>query len=132
MKIWNGYGTEHSMNLVMVGHFKNESDANKTQDIIDKLSTELSGKIDVGSNSDYYNDEIHELLKSIGCYILSPSELEHFLYEFNARVVGKKIVLTTDETDVSAFFKLMMHNGAKVEVYSAHDYPEEEYGRGKK
>jgi len=46
-------------------------------------------------------------------------------------VEGDKIILTTEESEVSAFFKLMIIKGAKVEIYSAHDYPDAEYGRSK-
>lgn len=31
MKIWQGYGSEHSMNLVMIGHFKSPKDATHAQ-----------------------------------------------------------------------------------------------------
>ena len=31
MKIWDGYGSEHSMNLVMIGHFKNSDDTGARQ-----------------------------------------------------------------------------------------------------
>jgi len=37
---------------------------------------------------------------------------------------GSRIVVTTDELEVSGFLKLMVDKGAKVEVYSAHDYPD--------
>ncbi len=131
MKIWNAYGSEHSMNLVMIGHFKSPEDAESTQEIIDNLSSELSGKIDIGANHENYTSEVLDILKDMECYILSPGELEHFLYEVHTKVEDNKIILTTDETDVSAFFKLMMDKGAKVEVYSAHHYPDEKYGRGK-
>jgi hypothetical protein len=72
-----------------------------------------------------------DFLQEINCYGLSPSELEQFLYDISTKVEGNKIILTTDESEVSAFFKLMLEKGAKVEIYSAHDYPEAEYGRGK-
>jgi len=39
--------------------------------------------------------------------------------------------LPTDEPDVAAYLKLFIDNGAKVEVYSAHEHPDEDYGRGK-
>ena len=42
-----------------------------------------------------------------------------------------KVVVTTNESDVSAFLKVMIDKGARVEVYSAHDYPETQCGRGK-
>ena len=131
MKIWNEYGSEHSMNLVMIGHFQSLEDAENTKKIIDELSVELVGKINIGTNSENFSSEIRDILRKADCYILNPGELEHFLYERNISVEGDKIILKTDETEVSAFFKLMIHKGAKVEVYSAHHYPNEQHGRGK-
>lgn len=126
MKIWNGYGTEHSMNLRMIGHFKSEEDAKTTHDLINKLSAELIDKIDIDSNRENFDEEVRAILKEANCYLLSPGELEHFLYDTHTRVEGDKIILETDETEISAFFKLMIDKGAKVEVYSAHEYPEDE------
>ncbi len=131
MKIWNGYGSEHSMNLVMIGHFKSADDAKKTKQLIEKLSEGLRDKIDVGTSRERFGDDVLNLLREENCYILSPSELEHFLYDTQTRVEGDKMIITTDESEISAFFKLMINKGAKVEIYSAHDYPEAEYGRGK-
>lgn len=130
MKIWHGYGSEHSMNLVMIGHFKSPEDAEKTQKLIEQLSEGLSDKIAIGTSRERFSDEVLDLLREANCYILSPSELEHFLYDTHTRVEGDKIILKTDEFEVSAFFKLMITKGAKVEMYSAHDYPDAEYGRG--
>lgn len=131
MKIWHGYGSEHSMNLVMIGHFKSPEDAENTQKLIEQLTEGLGGKIDIGTSRDRFGEDVMDLLKRTNCYNLSPSELEHFLYDTDTKVDGDKIILTTDELEVSAFFKLMIEKGAKVEIYSAHDYPDTEYGRGK-
>jgi predicted secreted protein len=119
------------MNLVMIGHFKSPEDAKKTQKLIDQLSDGLRDKIDIGTSRERFSDEVLDLLREANCYILSPSELEHFLYDTRTRLEGDKIILTTDESEVSAFFKLMIEKGAKVEIFSAHDYPDAEYGRGK-
>lgn len=131
MKIWHGYGSEHSMNLVMIGHFKSPEDAEKTQQLIEQLSEGLKDKIDIGTSRDRFGDDVLDLLRETNCNILSPPELEQFLYDTHTQVKGDKIVLKTNESDVSAFFKLMITNGAKIEIYSAHDYPDTEYGRSK-
>lgn len=131
MKIWHGYGSEHSMNLVMIGHFKSQEDAEKARKVIEQLTEGLRDKIDVGTSRDRFGDDVLDLLKETNSYNLSPFELEQFLYDTNIRTEGDKLILTTEEADVSAFFKLMIEQGAKVEIYSAHDYPEAEYGRGK-
>jgi hypothetical protein len=132
VKIWHGYGSEHSMNLVMIGHFKSSEDAEKTQELIKELSEGLSDKIEIGAIHDRFDHDVLDLLIKTDCSSLSRFELEHFLYEdTHTQVEGDKIILTTDEFEVSAFFKLMILKGAKVEVYSAHDYPDAECVRGK-
>lgn len=111
----------------MIGQFKNADDAEKAEQLIDKLTEELKDKIIIGSSGERYSNEVVRVLRETDCYILSPSELEHFLYgDSITRWKNNKIILRTDETEVSAFFKLMIQNGAKVEVFSAHHYPDQE------
>ena len=131
MKIWQGYGSEHSMNLVMIGHFESPRDAKHTQKMIEYLIEELRDKIEVGDSRERFSDEVLSLLREVDCYILGPADLEQFLYEVNTEVKGDKVILKTDESEVAAFLKLMITNGAKVEIYSAHNYPDTKYGRGK-
>ena len=54
------------------------------------------------------------------------AELEQFLYDVSVEKKGNKVILRTDESEVSAFMKILIEKGAKVEVYSAHEYPERE------
>jgi len=130
MKIWYGYGSEHSMNLVMIGQFKTVGDAKKVKDAIDLLMQELPEKIDIGSPPDRYEDDVRKLLlDKVNCSSISLLELEQFLYDTHTEIKDNKIILTTEEADVSAFFKLMIAEGAKVEIFSAHNYPDTEYGR---
>jgi len=130
MKIWQGYGSEHSMNLVMIGHFKSTEDSKKTYKLIEQLTEGLRDKIDVGSQGDRFDDDVMGLLKETKCYNLSPIELEQFLYDTSTRLEKEKLILTTDESEVSAFLKLVLVHGAKIEIYSAHDYPISEQGQG--
>ena len=131
MKIWHGYGSEHSMNLVMIGHFKNVDNAKKVKETIDLLKHELPKKINIGNSRDRYEDDVRKLLDKINCYTIAPLELEQFLYETYTEIKDNKIILTTEEVDVSAFLKLMIVEGAKVEIFSAHDYSDVEYGHDK-
>lgn len=124
MKIWNGYGSEHSMNLVMIGHFKSADDAEKTEQLIEQLVDGLRDKVDFGTYNERFSNDVMDLLKETKCCIFSASELEQFLYDNQTRVDGDKIILTTDEFEVSAFFKLMVTKGAKVEIFSTDDYPD--------
>jgi len=131
MKIWKGYGSEHSMSLVMIGHFKDASDAKETKEVIDYLSAELPKHIEIETNSNRFSKDVLRILEKYESFVFRPWELENFLYDIQTEVKGDKIILKTDETEVSAFFKLMVDKGAKVEVFSTHDYPEEERAHDK-
>ncbi|RON73008.1 hypothetical protein BK675_21540 [Pseudomonas fluorescens] len=135
MKIWFQHGSEHSANLVMIGHFENAADAMKAKEIIEALTEQVSedqskGTLTLGSPTDRYGDEMLDLLVRLNISI-GPQEVEQFAYEFSVKVDGNDLVLTTEELDISAFLKVMYLNGARVEVYSAHDYPDTLHGRGR-
>jgi hypothetical protein len=119
------------MNLVMIGRFKTIGDANKAKEIIDRLTENLPSYIDVGNPRDDYGTEMLNLLSKLNCYSIGPAELEQFLYDVSVEIKDDSIILKTDEHDVSAFLKVFIENGARVEIYSAHDYKDTPYGRGK-
>jgi len=136
MKIWHQHGSEHSANLVMIGHFEDATEATKTKEIIDALTKQVVEDQDkrtrvIGSLSERYGTEMLDLLGRLNVTSIGPGELEQFAYDVNVKVEGNKVVVTTDELDIAAFLKVMFHRGARIEVYSAHDHPGTSYGRGK-
>lgn len=135
MKIWSQHGSEHSANLVMIGHFEDANEATKAMEIIDALSKQVerdqeNGTLIVGSPSDRYSKEMLDLLGRLSVSI-GPQEVEQFAYDFSADVEGSDLVLTTEELDISAFLKVMFLKGARIEVYSAHEHPDTPHGRGR-
>lgn len=136
MKLWFGYSSEHSSNLVMIGRFKTVSDATKVKEIIEQLTEQVradeqAGLLKIGELTDRYTVDMLNLLQKVKVHSIGPAELEQFAYDVRVKVENNEVVLTTDEIDVSAFLKVLLDNGARVEVYSAHDYPNTEHGRGK-
>ena len=134
MKIWFGYGTEQSMNLVMIGKFEENMEASQAfaaiQDIMDQTSADVeAGLLEVGDPPDRYTDAMMKLAKDLNFYSLRPGEFEQFVYDVAVDLKDDKIVITTDEADVSAFLKFLVDKGARVEVYSAHDHADTGYGR---
>lgn len=128
MKIWNEYGSEHSMNLVLIGKFKRAQDAEKVEKDIDKLSAQASKddshSISFGEPEDQrFSDDMLSLLRNLKLNTLGPADLGQLVSEHQLRREGDRITITTDEAEVSAFVKLFIEAGAKVEVFSAHDYP---------
>ena len=123
MKIWKSYGSEHSMNLVMIGSFKEEEDAEKVEEVLMPLFEKLRSLPDSDVHEDRFSEDVKELLRSKSINYLSPQELTQFRYDGRFERNGKKILYTTDEVDVSATLKIMLMEGAKVKVFSKDDYP---------
>jgi hypothetical protein len=128
MKIWSGYGSEHSMNLVLIGKFKRVQDAERTEKNIEKLSDQA---LKDDSHSVYFAEpedqrfsgDMLSLLRSLKLNTLGPADLGQLVSEHHLEREGDQITVTTDEAEISAFVKLFIEAGAKVEVFSAHDYP---------
>lgn len=130
MKVWQGYGTEHSMDLVMIGRFDEATKAETALDVIKQAialiqTEENEGRLVVGDPADRYSDEMLRAVGELRLHNIGPRELEQFLYDVTVDRHGEKIVLRTDEVEVQAFVKLLLTHGAKVEMFSAHDYPDD-------
>ena len=135
MKLWVGYGTEHSMNLVMIGKFDENEEASQAfaaiQHIMDRASADVeSGLLEVGDPPDRYTDAMMTFARDLNLHSLHPGEFEQFVYDVAVDLKDDKIVITTDEADVSAFLKFLVDKGARVEVFSAHHHDDTGYGRG--
>ena len=128
MKIWNSYGSEHSANLVMIGSFKDVASAKRAQEIIDKLTEFMMDSEDDHEDSDHYSSAALDLLLSLNTASLRPGELAQFRYDVSSKREKDRIVITTDEYDVSGFLKILIDAGARVEVYSKHIYPDTDRG----
>ncbi|MHB9144880.1 MAG: DUF6375 family protein [Symbiobacteriia bacterium] len=136
MKIWCGYGSEHSMNLVMIGQFREERDAAAAKSILDRLSEQVNADVEshqmqIGKASDRFTDGMLDLLRDLNVNLLGPAELEQFGYDVDVEIRGNQVVVTTDEADVSVFLKVLIDKGGRVEVFSAHNYPDTGFGRGR-
>jgi hypothetical protein len=124
MKIWNSFGSEHSANLVMIGRFKDAASAEKAKEVIDKISDFVLNSDEKFEGAGRYSEKALELLKTVNFYSVGPAEFEQFRYEVMPKLEGDKLILRTDDIEISAVLKIMVENGARVEVYSAHTYPD--------
>lgn len=134
MKIWHGYGSEHSTNLVMIGYFADTATASAAKEAIDRFTEYVlreseAGEIEIGRGTERFPKGLLDLMRELNIYDVAPAELEQFNYDVNVELQKEKVVVTTDESDVSAFLKVLIDRGARVEVYSAHFYPNTGFGR---
>jgi Family of unknown function (DUF6375) len=127
VKIWVGHQSEHSMNLVMIGRFKEAATAEEVRDLIDKMRTAAnSDPQEQGREEGRFGDRMLRVLSELDIRTLAPGEPEQFAYDYDVSLQGDMIQITTDELDVMGLIKVMVERGAKVELYSAHDYPDGE------
>jgi hypothetical protein len=127
MKIWNGFGSEHSMNLVMIGKFKSVSEAEKANRIIELITKQVqadmgTGALIIGTRPERYTDGMMAVFRELNVYDVNTAEVEQFAYDINVKHTRDTVFITTDESDVSAYLKILVAEGARVEVFSAHFY----------
>lgn len=130
MKLWFGHGSEHSANLVMIGHFKDAATADEAKNVIEQLTKQVNDdvqadRLKVGSRTDRFTDGMLELVRRLEAFTISPGEMEQFAYDVSVSTEGSRVVIRTDETDISGFLKILFDKGAKIEVYSAHVHKDE-------
>src|SRR5579885_1194788 len=124
MKLWAGFGSEHSMNLVMIGRFVDARDAADAKRLIDQLTAlvmeeEAAGKLLVGEPQERFSEKAMDLLRENSLWLIGPAELEQFTYDVRVEHSGNTVEVSTDESDVSAFLKVLLNHKARVEVFSA-------------
>lgn len=134
MRVWQGYGTEHSMNLVMIGHFEDAKSARAAKEVIDALTQaaeaeQAAGRLEFGDPPEEFSEELFRVLAGLNVHSLGHTDVEQFLYDVKVVVEQEKVVITTDEVEVLAFIKVLLNRGARLEVYSAHDQEGTGYGR---
>lgn len=132
MKIWYGFGSDHSSNLVLIGKFKTEADAisalERIESIMEAAGSDLSESI-IGSwdRNEQLSAEMEARIRELNTHSLSPNDLAEFaLMNCTPSRQGKELHFRTDDTEIGGVIKFMALNGAKVEVFCAHDYPSNE------
>src|SRR5262245_56616872 len=116
MKTWFGYGSVHSMNLVMIGHFNDAGSAERARQALESIATGVTAEVDagrlaVGGMTDRFSDPIWSVLTKVSISTLTPSELEQFAFESDISVDGSNVIVTTEEIEVSAFLMVMLEKG---------------------
>jgi hypothetical protein len=128
VKIWIGYGSEHSSRLVMIGRFVDETAAALAKQKFDKLTEHVAEQTNAGTldlawdSSGQMNESLLDALSELHLYSLAASDVANFAYDFETELQDDTITLRTDETEVQGFLKVMIYGGARIEVYSRDDW----------
>ena len=127
MKIWIGHGSEHSYNIVMIGSFADETKARSVEEKFLRLKSAAESELpEVGWDEDQrFTAGMMELLNELKFWGLSRSDIENFAYDYSLERNGNDLRIETDEGEVQGFLKVLIEGGARVLVYSAHDWTAE-------
>ncbi|MFB7810506.1 DUF6375 family protein [Streptomyces virginiae] len=128
MRIWNGYGSEHSMNLVLIGRFQTVTGAKAAQECMEALQALAEAAWsddDWRSHDERMPRELGEALSRMKLYDMGRSDVDVYALDHNVSREAETVRIWTDESDVQGLLKVLLHHGAKVEIFSRHTWDEE-------
>lgn len=125
MKIWFGYGSEHSMNLILIGRFETVQTAEAAISRIETLR-ELALKElpepDWPTREERMTDPYLKALWAMEIYEMSRGDVGGFAFDYQIDRTGTELEIRTDEREIQGFLKVLLHYGAKVEIFSLHQW----------
>lgn len=128
MRIWHSYGSEHSMDLVLIGKFETISSAEAAIERVAALKDLAEG---AWSDDDWRRrDErmpvtLADELGKLELYEMGRSDVDIYAFDHSVERQGSTVRIWTDEPDVQGFLKVLIHLGARVEVFSRHRWNED-------
>jgi hypothetical protein len=124
MKIWIGHGSEHSFSLVLIGHFVDEANARRATERFRRLkaAAESEPPKQGWQTDERFSTGMLALLQELKLYELSPTDVDNFVFDHTVDVSGKEVRIETDEAEVQGFLKVLINGGAKIEIFSTHDW----------
>ncbi|WP_412520876.1 DUF6375 family protein [Actinomadura madurae] len=128
MRIWHSYGSEHSMDLVLIGTFETVAGAEAAMERMEALKP--LGEAEWPDNDWRRQDErmptalANELMK-LELYDMGRSDVDIYGHDYSIERNGSTVRIRTEESEVQGFLKVLIHLGARVEVFSRHDWNED-------
>jgi hypothetical protein len=128
MRIWHSYGSEHSMDLVLVGTFETVSGAEAAIERMEALKALANVE---WSDDDWRRPDermpdtlTNELIK-LKLYEMGRPDVDIYAYDHSIERNGSTVRIRTEESEVQGFLKVLLHLGARVEVFSRHNWNED-------
>ncbi|MFD6096361.1 DUF6375 family protein [Nocardiopsis flavescens] len=128
MRIWNGYGSEHSMNLVLIGRFQTVTGAKAAEERMEALQSLAEAAWsddDWRSPEERMPRELGQALHEMQLYDMGRADVDAFAFDHTVSRTAETIRIWTDESDVQGLLKVLLHYGARVEVFSRHEWDED-------
>lgn len=115
------------MNLKLIGHFTEAPDARAAAKAIEVLTQAAAqardtGELIVGEPLERFGEHLLRAMSEVNVNSFGHADVEQLLYDADVQVHDADVVVLTDEIDVLAYVKVLIAKGAKIEMYSLHDY----------
>lgn len=128
MRIWHSYGSEHSMDLMLIGTFETVSGAEaaiERMEALKALAETAWSDDDWRRPDERMPDALVDELSKLKLYEMGRSDVDIYAYEHTVERQGSTVRVWTEESEVQGFLKVLIHLGARVEVFSRHDWNED-------
>ncbi|MFD8373644.1 DUF6375 family protein [Streptomyces sp. NPDC059688] len=128
MRIWHSYGSEHSMDLVLVGTFETVSGAEAAMERMEALKTLAEAE---WSDDDWLRADdrmsraLADELGKLRLYDMGRSDVDIYALDHSVQRTGSTVRVWTEESEVQGFVKVLINLGARVEVFSRHHWNED-------
>ncbi len=123
MKIWKSFSGEHSANLRIVGTFKTSEDAKNSAALFNRLLA-VENKYPEGEEKAKGMSYSRDMMKFLeeNNFIINPQDIEYLEYYGSVTAQGNTVEYTMDDFAIQPLIQAMIYYGARVEVFSRHDY----------
>lgn len=128
MRIWQSYGSEHSMDLVLIGRFESVSGAEAAMERMEALKVLAAAEApddDWGRHDERMPGTLAAELSKLGLYELGRFDVDIYAYDHKVEREDSTVRVWTEESEVQGFLKVLIHLGARVEVFSRHHWNED-------
>jgi hypothetical protein len=128
MRIWHSYGSEHSMDLVLVGKFETVSGAEAAIEQMEALKALAQAEWsddDWRRQDERMPDSLAAELRKLKLYEMGRSDVDIYYFDHSVERNGSTVRVWTEESEVQGFLKVLIHLGARVEVFSRHHWNED-------
>ena len=128
MKVWTGFGSEHSYSLVLIGHFADERDARAVEEAfpqLQQLASQQADSLSWDEDAGRFPKELYNALEELKIWNLNRSDIDGFNYLEHLKREGATVVVHTDDAEIQGVLKLLLDHGARIEIYSLQRWTEE-------
>jgi hypothetical protein len=128
MRIWHSYGSEHSMDLVLVGKFETVSGAEAAIEQMEALKALAQAEWsddDWRRQDERMPDSLAAELRKLKLYEMGRSDVDIYYFDHSVERSGSIVRVWTEESEVQGFLKVLIRLGARVEVFSRHHWNED-------